>query len=516
MTDTGQFPSILFAAGFPADLDRAQAPDCFPDLNLDQVVEAVARSRPEHALAPFLCRPLTSTEEVEYRQAVARDLDGTSLTESARRFGDLLRSMRQDLRHRDKVHHHYQKAWWTLHAACLYVRAVRALDDGLTTTGPESAGWRQLRTALAAYVRSDAFVALAAAVDSVIGQLEDVQYTTTIFGPRITVSRYEEAADYSAAVERTFARFRQGDGATKDYRTKPIVYDDMNHIEAGVLELVAARFPETFAALEHFARDRAQFAAAAVLRLDREVQFLLAWFDYLAPIRTAGLAVDYPRVSARSKELHATATYDLALAAQLCAAGKPVVTNDIELSDPERIVVVSGPNQGGKTTLARTVGQLHHLARLGLPLPGNDLRLHLVDAVLTHFERQENLDTLSGKLQDDLLRIHRIVTTATGDSLIVMNELFTSTTLPDAVFLGTEIVHRIIDLDALCVYVTFVDELSRLGPTTVSMVSTIAPDRPDRRTFKLVRRPADGRAYALALAQRYGLTYAALTARIAS
>ena len=53
MTDTGQFPSILFAAGFPADLDRAQAPDCFPDLNLDQVVEAVARSRPEHALAPL-------------------------------------------------------------------------------------------------------------------------------------------------------------------------------------------------------------------------------------------------------------------------------------------------------------------------------------------------------------------------------------------------------------------------------------------------------------------------------
>lgn len=78
----------------------------------------------------------------------------------------------------------------------------------------------------------------------------------------------------------------------------------------------------------------------------------------------------------------------------------------------------------------------------------------------------------------------------------------------------TKLLTKITQLDALCVYVTFVDDLASLGEQVVSMMSTIVPDHPAERAYKVVRKPADGLAYALALAEKYGLTYERLHARV--
>jgi DNA mismatch repair ATPase MutS len=178
------------------------------------------------------------------------------------------------------------------------------------------------------------------------------------------------------------------------------------------------------------------------------------------------------------------------------------------------VLVVTGPNQGGKTTLARTIGQCSYLASLGCPVPAKRGSFTLPDAIYTHFDRQENLSSPHGKLHGELVRIHDILSQATPASLIIMNESFSSTTVSDALQIGSDIVRRIIKRDSTAVYVSFLDELGTVDPACVSMVAEVAADDPTRRTFTFTRRPADGLAYAAALATKHGLTYDILRQRI--
>jgi hypothetical protein len=73
---------------------------------------------------------------------------------------------------------------------------------------------------------------------------------------------------------------------------------------------------------------------------------------------------------------------------------------------------------------------------------------------------------------------------------------------------------RLSKLDLLCVWVTFVDELSRFSSKAVSMVGQVDPADPAVRTFKVIKEPADGLAHAMAIAQKYGLAYDTILERI--
>lgn len=507
--------SILFAehAGHLRREIREE-PAFFRDLNLDQIVEAITAGKQEYDLKPFFYIALPDEEAVRYRQEVMQELGNQTLLAAIRSFADNMRAIRGYLGSVEKLYYHYHKAGWFLEAVDRYCAAVTRLAEDLNAAGLRSRGFLAFREYVAAYARAGAFRALVAETRELKDELTAIRYCLLIKDGAIKVRQYEAETDYSVDVEETFAKFKQG--VVQDYKAKFASGMGMNHIEAQILDCVAQLYPDSFARLDTFCAKYSRFPDETLVMFDREVQFYMAYLEHTDKLKQAGLRFCYPLLSATCKEIYDYDGFDLALAAQLVGRKEAVVCNDFHLQGRERIIVVTGPNQGGKTTFARTFGQLHYLAGLGCPVPGRQAKLFLCDRLFTHFEKEEDINNLRSKLQDDLVRIHDILDRTTANSIIIMNEIFTSTTLNDAVLLGRKIMQRIMELDLLCVCVTFIDELAALSEQTVSMVSTVVPDDPARRTYRIVRRPADGLAHAISIAEKYRLTYRLLKERIPS
>lgn len=499
---TTEPPSLLYtntvtesASGRPLGREAQR------DLLVDRLVAQLTDGRADYHIDGWLTT-LVPRPVVTYRQACFADLQTDRVRQGLTSFSKDMQRVRRILKLTTTLYYESERQRRFLEAALLYLRAVRDLAETMSGAQLSSAAFRGLARWLDDYVASPAFGALDADAHRVRDQLDGIRYRVRVHGDWVEVRPVDpDEPELAARVLDTFERFRQD--APKSYLQEIRDPGGMDHVEAAIASFVARLFPGPFAALGAFSRRHDPFVPPALTRVERELQFYLAHLELEDFTRAAGVQWSLPEVGT-DQSVSVIEAHDIALV--LTGPAHTLVPNDCQLADDERVVVVTGPNQGGKTTFARIMGQLHLIAATGAPVPARRARLPIVDTIHTIFERGENLQDLNGHLHDDLSRAHALLAEVTRSSLVLLNEVYSSTSTQDALALGEDLVTRLTETGARTVCVTFLDELSRHSPETVSLVAGVDADDRTRRTYRIERRPADGLAYARALARQHGLS----------
>ena len=516
------FYSVLFPTEESAKRPRNQRePDCFSDLQLDRILKAVLPDYADFHLEEYFYTPLTDPETVRYRQEVMEELEEpekrAAVEEIIRRIPET-RAILEETRPKllkgglltgEKLTDNYLEMGRFLDTLVSYLDAVNDLNGILQKLNLRSAGLRRFSEYLTDYCASEQLRDMTAWRQRIRENLKHIRFNMLVKPLSIRVTPYEGQEDYAERITALFSRFRQEEARIflRPIEEKP----RSERIENQVLKMVSKLYPAEFKDLRDFVAAYIDITDDTVLDFIREVQFYFAWLDMMKTMKEIGFRFCYPELRGRDEERFALDGYDLSLAVRTL---KPVVPNDFSLTPPEQILVVTGPNQGGKSTFARAFGQVFYLASLGVSVPARQAALPLCDQVLTHFERGEDQKLKSGKLEEDILRLKGLLDRSTKDSVFVVNEIYSSTTLKDALTLGGHMIDAITDKAGSAVVVTFMEELSEYGPQTVSMVSGVSDDAEHTRTYQVRRRKADGVAFARLLAGKYGLTKEQLKGRL--
>ncbi len=489
------------------DLENSQV---LRDLNLDLAIKEICKDAQDESLKKWFLSPLKEIDEIRYRQEVFIDLESQDLIDSIKSFSKEMRSIMMRLESLKDLYDLQREGWFLL-SVNNYLNTLSELQDALKSDKIKSRAFLALKGYLETYISSKELKKLSEEAEHIAQVLLSLKYRLQIGSNRVTVQGPVEISDdYSNTVRKVFSGFRDVTHKKKDIDMRQ--FSGGGYLQSEILKLIEKIYPKAFSDLRGFMSSNNGFVDQTVIQVFRELQFYLSYLNYIAGPKSIGLDYCIPKLTAEG-EIHCSSLFDTVMAVKAVKCREGIVTNDFIFGKDERILVITGPNNGGKTTFARSIGQMFYLSSLGLPVPCKEARIGTTDGIYTHFERMELVENLRGKLEDDIVRIKSIIDESTGDSLIIINEMLSSTTVDDALLIGTKVMEMIIQKGAMCVFVTFLDELSNL-PNTVSMVAQVNPENPEERTFKILRQQSDGLAYAHALSSKYRVSYEDLRERI--
>lgn len=236
-------------------------------------------------------------------------------------------------------------------------------------------------------------------------------------------------------------------------------------------------------------------------------------------VRSRGLAMCRPKLlPAERREARISGMFDLVFFRQAANADHEsrgeqlVVTNDVTLGERGRFMLVTGVNNGGKTTFARAYGMCRLLAQCGMYVPAESAELSLCDHIFTHFPKEETVGINTSRFTEEIKQLAVICRTATPYSTVIMNESLQSTTPNECLEIADAHLEMLAAAGVSGMYVTHLNtlyeraqEINQKGYSTmISSLVAEADEATGRQLYKLRERPPLRESLAAQIFAQYG------------
>lgn len=271
------------------------------------------------------------------------------------------------------------------------------------------------------------------------------------------------------------------------------------------------RKEEVFARLVHDTFDGIMDVFAASLQLLGDLELYRLGISLADAAREAGLAVCLPRFGGEGRRLDALFNPFLLL------ESRPPRPCDIQTGGFGSIVVITGPNSGGKTRLLQALGLTQVLGQAGLFAPARNAELSWQDGVFASLTVAPEVDQREGRLGTELLRIRRMFEKLEVGALVLVDELCSGTNPAEAEQLFRMVIELLIELRAQAFVTThfleFAARLETVRPLPGLEFLCVGLDVDKRPTYQFERGVAQS-ALAQQTAERLGVTHQELSALV--
>lgn len=484
------------------DPEKITMPKFFYDLNLDQIVQDIMDETKLYDLRSFYYY-MAKEEDINYRLNVLKDMENPFIYQSIVDFGIEIRKAKEYLNNVGLSEYEVQKHKWNLDSAECYIRSVLKLSSKLGEGKLTSEGLLSFHEWLKNYMVSEEFVQLKDDTESLMKQFDEMKFHIKLKRDRVIIKAGYLEENYCKQLQDTF---KEENEEEHFYQKNPFGTALLSALEGKVLDVLKKPYEQTFLELLEYDKKHKNFIYSMINEFELESQFYLAFCMYREKLQENKFHFCYPMID-RKQKFEVIKGYDLALAKKNASQNKEVIFNDCYLNEGEQFFVITGPNQGGKTTFARALGQIVYFASIGLMVPCETACFPLFDGIYTHFAMDENPDNGTGKLKEELLRLKEMMEHKTNHSFVIINEIFTSATSYDAYLMGKKAMNYFLDSDCFGAYVTHIYELTKDDSRIVSLMATLKSEESNIRTFKIIRSQADGRSYANSIVEKHHMTY---------